>query len=66
MRLTVAGVPTKTIARQLGVCQRTAAQIRAEVFKKMGADSAVELARMTSGLWQHISPTPPAFAQAGD
>lgn len=48
----VAGVPTKTIARQLGVCHRTAAQIRANIFKKMNADSAVDLAVMTNNLLQ--------------
>ena len=42
----VDGVPTKVIARELGVCQRTAARIRADVFEKMGAESAVELAQM--------------------
>jgi FixJ family two-component response regulator len=40
------GVPNKTIACQLGVSPRTANRIRAAVFKKMGATSAVDLARM--------------------
>lgn len=50
MTLVLTGIPNKTIARELGVCQRTAAQIRADVFKKMGAESAVELAAMASDL----------------
>lgn len=50
MTLVVTGIPTKTIARELGVCQRTAAQIRADVFRKMGAESAVDLAVMTNDL----------------
>jgi hypothetical protein len=36
----------------LGVCHRTAAQIRADVFQKMDADSAVDLAIMASDLWR--------------
>ena len=52
MTLVVTGVPNKTIARELGVCHRTAAQIRADVFKKMDAESAVDLAIMASNLWR--------------
>lgn len=48
MQLIVDSVPTKTIARKLGVCQRTAARIRADVFEKMEAESAVELAQMAA------------------
>lgn len=55
MSLIVSGMPNKTIARELGVCQRTAAQIRAKVFKKMNADSAVDLALMASALWRRES-----------
>jgi FixJ family two-component response regulator len=50
MTLVLTGVPNKTIARKLDVCQRTAAQIRADVFKKMDAKSGVDLATMTSDL----------------
>lgn len=52
MAMIVDGLPNKTIARKLGVCQRTAAQIRADVFEKMGAGSAVDLAIMASDLWK--------------
>jgi FixJ family two-component response regulator len=46
----IAGTPNKTIARKLGVCHRTAAQIRATVFEKMGVESAVDLAILTGEL----------------
>ena len=44
------GVPNKAIAHQLGVSHRTINRIRAAIFKKMGVTSAVDLARMVSGL----------------
>jgi len=44
----VDGVPNKTIARHLGVSLRTANRIRAAVFDKMGAASAVDLAKMVA------------------
>jgi FixJ family two-component response regulator len=50
MTLIVTGVPNKTIARELGVCQRTAAQIRADVFEKMDVESAVDLAILVGDL----------------
>jgi DNA-binding NarL/FixJ family response regulator len=43
-------VPNKVIAHTLHVCQRTAAQIRANVFQKMGVESAIDLAVMASAL----------------
>ncbi len=46
MAMIVGGLPNKLIARKLGVCQRTAARIRADVLEKMGVESAVELAQM--------------------
>jgi FixJ family two-component response regulator len=49
------GVPTKTIARQLDVSPRTANRIRAAVFKKMGVESAVDLARMVGGLQNDVA-----------
>jgi FixJ family two-component response regulator len=52
MMMVVEGVPNKTIAHKLDVCQRTAAQLRADVFEKMGADSAVDLAVMARDLWR--------------
>lgn len=53
MKMIVHGLPNKTIARKVGVCQRTAAQIRAEVCRKMGVGSAVELALLAGELWRH-------------
>jgi two-component system, LuxR family, response regulator FixJ len=50
MTLVATGIATKIISRELGVCQRTAAQIRADVFKKMDAKSAVDLAVMANDL----------------
>jgi two-component system response regulator FixJ len=55
MAMVVDGMPTKTIARKLNVCHRTAAQIRADVFEKMEAGSAIELAIMASDLWRFDS-----------
>lgn len=46
MTLIVAGKPTKAIAYDLHVSQRTAARIRAAVFKKMQVPSAVGLASL--------------------
>ncbi len=46
----VSGVPNKTIARELGVCHRTAAHIRANLFEKMGVESVVDLAVMANDL----------------
>jgi FixJ family two-component response regulator len=46
MAMIVGGLPNKLIARKLGVYQRTAARIRADVLEKMGVESAVELAQM--------------------
>jgi len=66
LTMIVNGLPNKTIARQLGVCQRTAAQVRADVYEKMGAESAVELALMASALWSgedRRTATPPHFLE---
>ena len=52
MLLIIRGLPNKSIARQLGVCQRTAANIRADVFQKMGTESAVDLALLVGDLRQ--------------
>ena len=48
MTLIVAGKPTKAIAADLHLSQRTAARIRAAVFKKMQVPSAVGLASMAA------------------
>jgi FixJ family two-component response regulator len=48
MMLILSGLPNKTIARELGLSQRTAARIRAGVFEKMGAESALDLAQMST------------------
>jgi two-component system response regulator FixJ len=53
MMLMVNGLPTKAIAKELGVCQRTAAQIRSHVYRKMGAESVVDLAVMVGDLWKY-------------
>jgi FixJ family two-component response regulator len=50
MAMVVSGIPTKTIARKLGVCQRTATYIRAEVYKKMDVESPVDLAAIAGDL----------------
>ena len=42
--------PNKTIARKLGVSQRTTNRLRASIFEKMGAESAVALARIAGQL----------------
>jgi DNA-binding CsgD family transcriptional regulator len=46
MELVIAGMPNKRIAAVLGIGQRTVDRVRAKVFEKMNADSAVELAKM--------------------
>ena len=51
LKLIVDGTPNKMIARELDISQRTVARIRADVFSKMDAESAVELAQMAIELW---------------
>ena len=50
MDLIVAGKPNKAIARQLDVSHRTVDRLRAAVLRKMGIDTAVELARIVGEL----------------
>ena len=50
MTLILNGLPNKTIARELCLSRRTTARIRAAVFEKMGAESAVDLAQMSAEL----------------
>jgi FixJ family two-component response regulator len=50
MELIVAGRPNKLIARQLDVSHRTVDRLRAAVFRKIGVDTAVELARVVGEL----------------
>lgn len=50
MSMILDGLPNKTIARRLNVCERTVARIRADVFAKMGAGSAMELAQIAARL----------------
>ncbi len=50
MDLILAGKPNKSIARHLEVSQRTVDRLRAAVFEKMGAESAVEVVRMIAEL----------------
>jgi two-component system, LuxR family, response regulator FixJ len=47
----VNGMPSKTIARDLYISQRTVARIRSAIFEKMGADTAVDLAQMAIEFW---------------
>jgi two-component system response regulator FixJ len=51
MARVVAGSPNKTIARDLSLSQRTVNRVRASVFKKMGAEHAVDLTQMAAELW---------------
>jgi DNA-binding CsgD family transcriptional regulator len=51
MQWIVAGDPNKLIARRLGVSHRTVDRLRAAVFRKMGVETAVELARLI-GEWR--------------
>jgi FixJ family two-component response regulator len=50
MELIVAGKPNKAIARDLALSQRTVDRLRASLFEKMGAGSAVEVTRMVADL----------------
>ncbi len=50
MRLVVEGLPNKLIADQLDISVRTVEVHRAQVFDKMGAKSAVELANLLRNL----------------
>jgi len=47
----VAGEANKLIARRMGISQRTVDRLRAAVFRKMGVETAVGLARML-GEWR--------------
>lgn len=48
LELMVEGVPTKTMAQQLGTSADTVRNQRSSVLKKMNVDSTVELARMVT------------------
>jgi len=48
LQLVLDGVPNKTIARKLGVSRRTVERIRATAFEKLGAESALDVVRMSS------------------
>jgi two-component system, LuxR family, response regulator FixJ len=50
LELIVAGEPNKTIARRLSVSQRTVDRVRADIFVKLGVESAVEAARTLADL----------------
>ncbi len=48
--LVLAGVPQKRAARLLKISLRTVNRLRAAIYRKMGVGSAVELARIVTGL----------------
>ncbi|NUQ62950.1 MAG: response regulator transcription factor [Pirellulales bacterium] len=50
MHLMVRGEPNKLIARRLDVSTRTVDRVRAAVYRKIGVESAVELARLAANL----------------
>jgi two-component system CheB/CheR fusion protein len=46
MEMVLAGAPSKNIAADLGISQRTVENHRAEIMKRTGAKSLPELARL--------------------
>jgi FixJ family two-component response regulator len=50
MTLILNGFPNKVISHRFDICKRTVARIRADIFRKMGVESAVELAQIVAGL----------------
>jgi two-component system, LuxR family, response regulator FixJ len=46
MSMILRGMPNKNIANRLGISQRTMNRLRAEIFEKMGTESAVGLAQV--------------------
>lgn len=81
MESVIAGKPNKSIARDLGVSQRTVDRLRAAVFEKMGTESAVQVARAVARLrtsgqthseagpvnrMNGLEPAPPVEAGAGE
>jgi FixJ family two-component response regulator len=48
LAMLVEGHANKTIAHKLGVSQRTAIRIRAAIYEKMGAESALDLGRFAA------------------
>ena len=61
------GTPNKCIMRVFGVSQRTIARLRAKVYKKMGVESAFDLAKMMaeSGALQPVDNSPKYFLTSG-
>ena len=63
MGMILSGNPSKNIAADLGVSQRTVENHRARIMQKTGASSIAELARVSlSTQWHGIGECPPCFA----
>ena len=56
MEQVLAGHPSKNIAADLGISQRTVENHRAEIMKRTGAKSLPELARLVAAAGEPMSP----------
>jgi len=62
MEMVLAGAPSKNIAADLGISQRTVENHRAVIMRKTGAKSLPELARLAlAAQWNDSEENPPAF-----
>ena len=59
MDMVLAGHPSKNIAADLSLCQRTVENHRASIMKKMGAKSLPALARLALVAVSEVDETPP-------
>jgi two-component system CheB/CheR fusion protein len=65
MALILAGHPSKNIAHDLGINQRTVETHRAEIMKKTGSKSIPELARVSLATpWNGLGDSPACFASS--
>jgi len=63
MEMVLAGAPSKNIAADLGISQRTVENHRAVIMRKTGAKSLPELARLAlAAQWNDAEGAPPAFS----